>query len=133
MNYTITTIFILDILVILASTSLFFQVNANLYLLDVFLKDFKQMNHFSIDRSCIFAYFWIQTNVMLAIWWDSFQLYLYLCILIFLNNLIDILNWLIIFIEFFNYILCVRICQLILTIIFVKEDLKTFFFKDRAK
>ena len=46
MNFTISTLFILDMSVILASTSLFFPVNANLCLLHVFLKELRQINPF---------------------------------------------------------------------------------------
>jgi len=49
MNFTISTLFILDMSVILASTSLFFPVNANLCLLHVFLKELRQINPFSMD------------------------------------------------------------------------------------
>ena len=69
----------------------------------------------------------ISFNRWMFIW------YLYLCLQNFLKHLIHILNWLLVYIYFFNFIKCVRICQLILAIIFVKEDLKTFFFMDRAK
>jgi len=108
MNYKMTTVFILDMLVILASRSLFFLVSSNLCLFNNFLKDLRQMNPFSKDRICIFAYFSIHTNVRLAIWWNSFKLLgrclLYIYIYLFIYLYLYFISF-IIFYFIFNFII----------------------------